>query len=162
MRWTTLASIEQVPDTAGWAGGDEGADEVRYLVARAAGSRVAIPLRFTREILSVRAVTRLPGAPSFIAGLVNVRGSVLTVLDLSVRLGGAPAAGPVVVVELEPRRFGLRVDAVDGVERATGPEETVEEARSAAGAVTGLAALAAGAALVLDVEALQRAAFAEA
>lgn len=141
---------------------DGAGDEARYLVARVSGQRVAIPLLSTREVLTVRGVTRLPGAPSFIAGLVNVRGTVLTVMDLAVRLGGAPASGPVVIVELAERRFGLRVDGVDGVARAAAEEEGVEEARSAQGAVRGLVTLPDGAALVMDVAALQRAALADA
>ncbi len=106
-------------------------------------------------------MTRLPGAPSWIAGLVNVRGAVLTVLDLSARLGSAAAAGPVVIVDVDGRRLGIRVDAVDGVERAAGVEESVDAARSAAGALKGLAVLPLGAALVVDVVALQRAAIAD-
>jgi purine-binding chemotaxis protein CheW len=161
-----LASIEEPTDLPAVPGVELGAesagDEARYLVARASGQRVAIPLLATREVLTVRGVTRLPGAPSFIAGLVNVRGTVLTVLDLAVRLGGAPAVGVVVVVEVAERRLGLRVDAVDGVMRAAAGEEAVEEARTAQGAVRGLVALPDGAALVVDVAALQRAALADA
>jgi purine-binding chemotaxis protein CheW len=133
----------------------------RYLVAKAAGQRVAIALLSCREILTVRSVTRLPGAPSWIAGLVNVRGAVLTVLDLSVRLGAAPAVGPVVIVDVDGRRLGIRVDVVDGVERSAGVEESVDAARSAAGALKGLAVLPQGAALVVDVVALQHAAIAD-
>lgn len=161
-----MATIERPRDVPGLTPGDAeggaGGDEHRYLVASAAGQRVAIPLLSSREILTVKHVTRLPGAPSWIAGLVNVRGAVLTVLDLSARLGAAAATGPVVMVELDGRRLGMRVDSVDGVERATGAEEPVEAARSAAGAVRALAPLPRGAALVVDVVALQRAAIADA
>lgn len=160
-----MATIERPTDPQEFSPLDEGGeatgDEHRYLVATAAGQRVAVPLLSSREILTVRSVTRLPGAPSWIAGLVNVRGAVLTVMDLSVRLGAAAATGPVVIVELDGRRFGMRVDAVDGVERAAGEEEAVDAARSAAGAVRGLALLPRGAALVVDVVALQRAAIAD-
>ena len=165
MRWSTLASIVNPSDlTAELAadGAGEAADRDRYLVAEAAGQRVAVPLLLAREILGVRAVTRLPGAPSWIAGLVNVRGTVLTVLDVGQRLGGAPSAGPVIVVEHEERRFGLRVATVIGVSRAASAAEAVDEARSAGGAVQGLAALDGGTALVLDIGALQRAAIADA
>jgi purine-binding chemotaxis protein CheW len=137
-------------------------DADRYLVAEAAGQSVAVPLLQAREILTVKAVTRLPGAPSFIAGLVNVRGTVLTVVDVARRLGAAASVGPVVVVEVAERRFGLRVDRVDGVVRAEAGLEAVDEARSAGGAVRGLVATPARPALVLDLEALQRAAIADA
>ncbi|HRQ79317.1 MAG TPA: chemotaxis protein CheW [Gemmatimonadaceae bacterium] len=147
---------------AGDAEIEESADAHRYLVAEAAGQRVAVPLGQAREIIGARAVTRLPGAPSWIAGLVNLRGTVLTVLDVSQRLGGAASAGPVLVVELGDRKFGLRVERVDGVSRTSTAEEAVDEARSAGGAVRGLVATGTTPALVLDLEALQRAAIAEA
>ncbi len=166
MSWTTLASIVNSGDLPSFDGlldaVDEAADADRYLVARAAGQRVALPLLQAREILTVKNVTRLPGAPSWIAGLVNVRGSVLTVLEVSVRLGGAASEGPVLVVELEGRRFGLRVASVDGVERAAAAVEAVDEARSAGGAVRGLVTTGNAPTLVLDLEALQRAAIAAA
>lgn len=150
---TGLPALEEGAEAAG--------DAHRYLVAKSAGQRLAIPLLSCREILTVRSVTRLPGAPSWVAGLVNVRGAVLTVLDLSARLGASSAGGPVVIVEVDGRRLGIRVDAVEGVERAVGVEEAVDPARSAAGALKGLAVLPLGAALVVDVVALQRAAIAD-
>lgn len=137
-------------------------DADRFLVAEAGGQPVAVPLLQAREIVTVRAVTRLPGAPSFIAGLVNVRGTVLTVVDVGLRLGGAASAGPVVVVEVAECTFGLRVGRVHGVRRAEAGLEAVDEARSAAGAVRGLVMAGGDAALVLDLEALQRAAIADA
>src|SRR5690606_26379591 len=100
--------------------------------------------------------------PSWIAGLVNLRGTVLTVLDVSIRLGGTASAGPVLVVEVGERRFGLRVSKVDGVVRSDAAEEAVDEARSAGGAVRGLVTADATPTLVLDLEALQRAAIADA
>lgn len=146
----------------GEAAEDAGADATRYLLAEAAGQRVAVPLVQAREIIGARTVTRLPGAPSWIAGLVNLRGTVLTVLDVSIRLGGTASAGPVLVVEVGERRFGLRVSKVDGVVRSDAAEEAVDEARSAGGAVRGLVTADATPTLVLDLEALQRAAIADA
>jgi purine-binding chemotaxis protein CheW len=149
-------------DEADQAGAAEGRDAERFLVAEAGGQPVALPLLQAREIVTVRAVTRLPGAPSFIAGLVNVRGTVLTVVDVGQRLGGAASAGPVVVVAVAERTFGLRVERVQGVRRAEAGVEAVDEARSAGGAVRGLVMAGGDAALVLDLEALQRAAIADA
>lgn len=133
----------------------------RYLVARAAGQRVAIPLEEAREIVHARQVTRLPGAVPWVAGLFNLRGTVLTVLDVAVRLGGSVSAGPVIVVEVEERSVGLRVDGVDAVVMADGEEQQVAAARSADGGVRGTVMMHDGEALVLDVAALQRTALAE-
>lgn len=160
MRWSTLATIERLADEAPGTEGEESGP--RYLVARAAGQRVAIPLEAAREIITVRAVTRLPGALPWVSGLLNLRGTVLTVADLSVRFGGVASVGPVVVVEVGERKLGLRVERVDGVQRAVRDEQPSDAARSAEGAVRGMAELPEGAALVVDVAALQRAALADA
>jgi purine-binding chemotaxis protein CheW len=140
---------------------EEGPTGPRYLVARAAGQRVAIPLEEAREIVHARQVTRLPGAVPWVAGLFNLRGTVLTVLDVAVRLGGSASTGPVIVVEVEERSVGLRVDGVDAVVMADGEEQQVAAARSADGGVRGTVMTHDGEALVLDVAALQRTALAE-
>jgi purine-binding chemotaxis protein CheW len=134
----------------------------RYLVARAAGQRIAISLEETREIIAVKSLTRLPGAPAWVAGLLNVRGSVITVIDVDARLGGASADGPVVIVEQGGRTFGLRVSGVEAVHLATDAPLAIEAARSADGVVRGMVPVGNAAALVLDVGALQRSALAEA
>ena len=134
----------------------------RYLVARSADTRVAIPLAEAREIIATRVLTRLPGAPTWIAGLLNLRGTVLTVVDLDARLGGSAAAGPVVVVEREGRTFGVRVSAVEAVQGTGGEELPVDAARAAGGVVRGLVPVGERPALVVDVAALLRTALADA
>ena len=68
-----------------------------------------------REILVSRGTTRLPGAPPFVLGLLNLRGTLVSVLDVAARLDAtvAPRAdGHVIVLEVEGRLAGCRVDAV--------------------------------------------------
>ena len=47
-----------------------------------------IDIMTIREIRAWSPVTRLPRVPEYVAGVVNLRGTVLPVIDLSVRLGG--------------------------------------------------------------------------
>lgn len=67
-----------------------------------------------REILPPSPATRLPGAPSWVRGLVNVRGTVITVIDLVARLCGRPAhpEGPLMLIEHQERVIGMVVDDV--------------------------------------------------
>ena len=88
------------------------------LVVEVAGRRVAIPVEATREVVRLRGATRVPGAPAWVVGLLNVRGAVIAAGDLALLAGGAAAAGPVVLVEADGYRAGLRVDAVVGVQSA--------------------------------------------
>lgn len=148
-----MASIES-PDEAR---GDSRAP--RYLLVEVGGQAVAWELIQVREIVSARNVTRLPGAPVWVLGLLNLRGTVLTVVDLAQRLGLVPAAvsGSVVVVEHEGRTLGVRVDRVHAVATsADATVEPVEAARAADGLVTGMVRLVDGPALLMDAGALCR------
>jgi purine-binding chemotaxis protein CheW len=95
-----------------------------------------------REIIPFRRITRLPGAPLYVLGLLNLRGAVLTVLDLGVRLGGAPvdrALGSIVLVEAGSKTVGLAVSDVRDVQAVA--DSTIEPAPDTAesGLVRGLA-----------------------
>jgi purine-binding chemotaxis protein CheW len=130
---------------------------LRYLVTEVAGQRIAWELALVREIVPTRAVTRLPGAPAWVLGLLNLRGTVLTVIDLAVRLSLPPGAGEsVVVVTVEGRSLGVRVDRVRSVASAEARVEPVDAARAADGLVTGMVRLPEGTAALLDAAALCR------
>lgn len=143
-----MASIERTADLVG----------ARYLVVLAGGQRFAWELAAVREIVPTRGCTRLPGAPAWVVGLLNLRGTVVTVVDLGARLGlEAASGGSVVVLDVEGRALGVRVQAVRAV--ATAEEavvEPVEAARAADGLVAGMVRLAEGPAALLDAAALSR------
>lgn len=75
----------------------------------------AAPAGIVREILPRLPATRIPGVAQAIEGLVNVRGTLLTVLDGHVLLQQQRQAedeGAIVVVEVAGRRYGLGVGQV--------------------------------------------------
>ena len=63
---------------------DEGEDVVVFDLA---GERYAVESEVVREIRRLGGLTPLPGIPSFVLGIVNVRGEILSVLDLAKILG---------------------------------------------------------------------------
>lgn len=87
------------------------------LVVEQGTSRYGIPVSQVREVLRHGRVTRVPGAPSLVRGVVNVRGAVVTVLELSVLLRAERAvpSSSVVLLEHGSRLIGLAVDAVRDV-----------------------------------------------
>jgi purine-binding chemotaxis protein CheW len=127
-------------------------------VVVAGAQRFAWELEFVREIVPTPVVTRLPGAPRWVLGLLNLRGRVVTVVDLALRMGLAEGAGAsIVVLELDGRMLGVRVDAVRSVANAEDASvEPVEAARAADGLVAGMVRLAEGAAALVDAEAFAR------
>jgi purine-binding chemotaxis protein CheW len=86
------------------------------LSIRIGEQQFAMDIRSIREIRGWIASTHLPHAPRYIKGMINLRGSVLVVIDLAERLGlqsqEPNAASVVVVVEDDNRVAGLLVDAV--------------------------------------------------
>jgi purine-binding chemotaxis protein CheW len=88
-----------------------------------AAASYGLPLENVQEVIGVRPVTRVFHGPAVLAGIINLRGEVLPVLDLS-RLLQSEAPTPkhqdariVVVREVSglKRRAGLRVDALLGL-----------------------------------------------
>lgn len=68
------------------------ADAAQSLLRMAVGPEIlAVPIQQVREILEVSRLTPLPRTPSFVRGVMNLRGAVVPVIDLSARLGMKPA-----------------------------------------------------------------------
>jgi purine-binding chemotaxis protein CheW len=75
----------------------------------------AAPAGIVREILPRLPATRIPGVPDEVEGLVNVRGTLLTVLDGHLLLQQARRSsdeGAIVVLEVRGRTYGLGVGQV--------------------------------------------------
>jgi purine-binding chemotaxis protein CheW len=92
-------------------------DEVRSLIFRAAGRVYACDVEAVREVVPLGVVTRLPGAPQFVRGLINVRGTIVTVIDAGAYLHGrhCEGEGMVMLVDMGRGAAGLLVSAVANV-----------------------------------------------
>ncbi|MEJ2383201.1 MAG: chemotaxis protein CheW [Xanthomonadales bacterium] len=94
------------------------ADEWTGIVFRLAGQRVTCNIDRISEILPCAPSTAVPGAKPWIIGLANVRGELLTVIDLAGYLSGTPSTpGPgsrLLAASLSKAPIGLLVDEVLG------------------------------------------------
>jgi len=83
------------------------------------GSTFAIEIGSVREIVRTTEITPLPNAPELIEGIVDLRGMVIPVLDLSRALGEGPgkrgSRARIVVLDLDGLILGLLVDAATDV-----------------------------------------------
>jgi purine-binding chemotaxis protein CheW len=83
---------------------------------RTGGQEFCLDVQNVREIRGWTPATPVPHAPEFVCGVINLRGTVMPVLDLGARFGfGAtdPDARHVIIVaQIEGRPVGLLVDAV--------------------------------------------------
>ncbi|WP_313193779.1 chemotaxis protein CheW [Shinella zoogloeoides] len=79
-----------------------------------------------REIRGWAPVTPLPHAPAEVLGVMNLRGTVIPIIDLSVKLGMAPAQSTersaIVVTHVKGQTIGLMVDRVSDILTVTGAE----------------------------------------
>lgn len=80
-----------------------------------------VDIMLVQEIIRIPPITRVPKAPSFVEGVINLRGNVITVISLRNRFGMEHAEetdlSRIIVLEVNNKVFGIRVDAVTEVLR---------------------------------------------
>ena len=84
-----------------------------------------VPVEQVREVRDVQAVTPIPGAPSYVEGVTNLRGQIITVMDLRRRLDLQKIEGggeKIIVVELGKVAVGVVVDTVTEVTTIPGAD----------------------------------------
>jgi len=78
-----------------------------------------IEISSVQEIIRATDITPVPGAPSHVRGVINLRGKIIPVVDLRTRFALPPSeasdAQRIVVVELREKRIGMLVDSVSQV-----------------------------------------------
>ena len=110
-------------------GGQAPAEVLRQLLCvRIDGAPYAVPVENVREIVRVRAITPIPRTVSSVRGVISLRGEIIQVIDLRLRLRLAPAAvaksNRIVVVQSDADRVaGVLVDEVREVLRV--PESAI-------------------------------------
>ncbi|MCX7888110.1 MAG: chemotaxis protein CheW [Rhodobacteraceae bacterium] len=122
--------------------------ELELLSFRLGEQDFCVDIRTIREIRGWTRATPLPHAPPWLRGLINLRGTVLPVIDLSSRLGMAPvvpdARNVIIVAEVATRQTGLLVDAVSDIvtvsPEALQPPPALGDCQGA-GCVAGLAVI---------------------
>ncbi|HUW53738.1 MAG TPA: chemotaxis protein CheW [Rhodanobacter sp.] len=91
----------------------------QYLAVNLAHEEYAIDLLAVREIRAWTPVTRIPQAPSYVMGVLNLRGAIVPVLDLRLRFGLVreeySATTVTVIITVAGRLFGAVVDGVSDV-----------------------------------------------
>jgi len=103
---------------------------VAAVVFKLGAHELGIEISQVHEVLNWRAPAPVPRAPSFIEGVIDLRGEVVPVVDMRKRLGlAAPDPGPdtrIVVVGFGDERIGLVVDHVSEVSRI--PDTAISKA----------------------------------
>lgn len=115
----------QLAHTSPTAFDSEGLEEEQqqYLTFMLSGETYAISILRIKEIIQYGQLTAVPRMPDFIRGVINLRGAVVPVIDLSARFGKPPTEvgrrNCIIIIEVaigaETQNVGVMVDAVNAV-----------------------------------------------
>jgi purine-binding chemotaxis protein CheW len=95
--------------------------EARLLFFRSAGERFSLDVDYVQEIVPQQEVTPVPFVPAAVAGIINHRGAIFTLISFARLAGlGEDDGGTVVLLRLPDMAVGLAVEAVEGIERIGG------------------------------------------
>jgi purine-binding chemotaxis protein CheW len=92
-----------------------------YVTASVGGELIGLPILRVQDVFMPERVTRVPLAPPEVAGVINLRGRIVTLIDLRCRVGMAPrpeaTAAMAIGVESQGESYGLLIDTIGEVLR---------------------------------------------
>ena len=96
-------------------------DELQMVIFRLANEEYALPITKVQEINRLVPITKMPQTPSFVEGIINLRGRIIPVLDMRKRFqleaGAYNDDTRIIIVEVSGQTIGVIVDAVAEVIR---------------------------------------------
>lgn len=101
------------------SGGKPDVEENELLSFLVGGQDYSVDIMSVREIRGGASATSLPHSPGYVRGVINLRGTVLPIIDLACRLGmdakTDETRNVIIVVAVEDRTVGMMVDAVSDI-----------------------------------------------
>lgn len=117
-----------------------------------------IDIMAVEEIISMTDITPVPRAPGFVEGIINMRGSVIPIIDLRKKLAisgqkNNSAASRIIVTSSNKKRIGFIVDqveevlriSVDAIDKAPGTSRAIDNY------ISGVARMSKNMVIILDV-----------
>ena len=131
----------------------------RLLAFEVGGSIFSCDMESFREIVPSQRTIRLPGAPGTVCGLINLRGTIVTVIDGGIVLGKpacARTSGLILLMDHFERLIGIGVDDVRDIHDVPIDQFAVAEAPEniGEGIVIGVVEIEGKQVLVLDIKTL--------
>ena len=101
-------------DTAQAEAADDALDSRKFLIFMIDDLKLGVDAEFVVEIINNHAITYLPMLPEYIRGIINLRGLMVPILDLRLRLGKEPRDNTLIIVlNIDGTEIGLLADSVD-------------------------------------------------
>lgn len=138
----------------------QGSASTQVVIFQLARESYAVSISDVREIVRMQPITRVPSAPDYVQGVVNLRGQVIPVINLAKRLGlpvqPVTPATRIVVAQAGQDTIGMIVDSVVKVAHIPGEDIEVPEALAREGAnlayIVGIAKVEDGLITLIDLE----------
>ena len=94
-------------------------EEIQLVVFKVGSEEYAAPILDVKEIIKLSKLTPIPHAPEFIAGIINLRGKIIVVIDLAKRLAlkKEPTWTHLVILSVGEHLLGVTVEGVSQVLR---------------------------------------------
>jgi purine-binding chemotaxis protein CheW len=100
------------------------AQELQLVIFHLGNEEYGLPITKVQEINRLAPITKLPQTPSFMEGVINLRGRIIPVIDLRKRFNLAVTGHSddtrIIIVEVKGQTVGIIVDAVSEVVRMPG------------------------------------------
>lgn len=94
-------------------------EEIQVVVFKLGTDEYCVPVSQAREIQIYSTPTRIPNTPSFVEGIINLRGQIIPILDLKKRFGAGAtevnSATKIIIIDMENELLGILVDSVSEV-----------------------------------------------
>ena len=131
----------------------------KYLTFWTEGQLFGVSISDVVQIVSIQKITSIPGFPNYVKGVINLRGSIIPVIDVRLRLNKQEASYNehtcIIVTSIQENSFGFIVDSVDEVTKI-GDENISITPKVSAGEVdsylNGIAKLENKVVLLLNIE----------
>ena len=96
-------------------------EKERFLTFRSADLTFAVNTKYVIEIITNHSITTLPMVPEYIKGIINLRGQIIPIVDIRLRLGKPPIdmenndTTCIIVLDIDSISVGILVDSVSQV-----------------------------------------------
>lgn len=104
--------------------------EIQLVVFKLGNEEYGVQITQVKEINRLTTATKVPKSPSFVEGIINLRGQIIPIIDLKKRfdleLTEYTGEARIIVIQVGAQTFGIKVDAVSEVLRIN--TDTIENA----------------------------------
>jgi len=118
--------VSEVAEVTSEEAKKEDENKEKLLVFALDDEEYAVNIAELQEIVPTTEITHVPNAPEFVKGIINLRGSIVVVVDLEKRFHlerkGDKKQNHIIVAEVAGNRFGISVDSVEEILKVAAKE----------------------------------------